>query len=170
MFIDETTCHHAVRALITSRLDYSNSLLQGSTAKDIKRLQRIQNRAAKLIYCAPRKDHAFPYLEQLHWLPVKERIEFKILFFVFKCFMDCAPSYINDLIIPYVPGRNGLRSCSDTRILTIPKTRLAIANKGFFAAAPSLWNVLPYNMRHASSLIQFKKLLKTHLFSRQFLN
>ena len=49
MFIDDVTCYHAVRALVTSRLDYSNSLLYGTSKKEINRLQRLQNRAAKLI-------------------------------------------------------------------------------------------------------------------------
>ena len=58
IFIDETICHHA----ITSRLDYANSLLKGSSGKEINRLQRIQNRVAKL-----------------HWLSVHKRIDFKML-------------------------------------------------------------------------------------------
>ena len=166
MFIDETTCHHAIRALVTSRLDYSNSLLQGSSAKDIKRLQRLQNRAAKLIYNAKRRDHATPLLHKLHWLPVKTRIEFKILTIVYKCFNDGAPCYLKDLTSTYVPKRSGLRSASDTRILTVPKTRLTISKKGFYASGPFLWNNLPRHIRHASSLTQFKKMLKTHLFHR----
>ena len=52
MYIDETTCHHAIRALVTSRLDYANSLFQGSSSKELKRLQRLQNKAAKLIFKA----------------------------------------------------------------------------------------------------------------------
>ena len=92
---------------VTSRLDYSNSLLYGTSKKEINRLQRLQNRAAKLIFNAPKYDHASPYLQELHWFPVMERIEFKILVFVFKYFTGCAPSYIEDIIFRYRPGRSG---------------------------------------------------------------
>ena len=168
MFIDDVTCHHAVRALVTSRLDYSNSLLYGTSKKEINRLQRLQNHAAKLIFNAPKYDHASPYLQELHWLPVMERIEFKILVFVFKYFTGCAPSYIEDIIFRYRPSRSGLRSSLDTRIIFKPRTHLVAANKVFYAAAPTLWDNLPHNIRHATSLNEFKKKLKTHLYSRKF--
>ena len=71
MFLDESACHHAVRALITSKLDYANSILLGLSAADINRLQRIQNRAAKLVFKTQKRDHTSPYLKQLHWLPIK---------------------------------------------------------------------------------------------------
>ena len=76
-FIDKDTCKQAVRALITSRLDYCNSLLINITAKNIKKLQRIQNRSARLIFLANRRDNTSPLIKELHWLPVKERILFK---------------------------------------------------------------------------------------------
>ena len=64
--LDESACHHAVRALITSKLDYANSILLGLSAADVNRLQRIQNRAAKLVFKAKRRYHVSPYLQQLH--------------------------------------------------------------------------------------------------------
>ena len=72
-----TTC--AIRALVTSRLDYANSLLKGSSCKEISCLQRLQNRAAKLIFMAKMSDHVSPLLEQHHWLPVHKCIDFKIV-------------------------------------------------------------------------------------------
>ena len=164
IFIDEITCHHAVRALVTARLDYANSLLQGSSSKEIKRLQRLQNRAAKLIFKAKKYDHVSPLLRQLHWLPVQDRIDFKTLTIAYKCVTDSAPSYLCELITPYQPNHSGLRSNSDSRIFKKPFTHLTAANKGFYTAAPSIWNELPSGIRHASSLSQFKTSLKTHLF------
>ena len=164
IFIDEITCHHAVRALVTARLDYANSLLQGSSSKEIKRLQRLQNRAAKLIFKAKKYDHVSPLLRQLHWLPVQDRIDFKTLTIAYTCVTDSAPSYLCELITPYQPNHSGLRSNSDSRIFKKPFTHLTAANKGFYAAAPSIWNELPSGIRHASSLSQFKTSLKTHLY------
>ena len=78
------SAHSSLRVLI-----YANSLLKGLSGKEISRLQRLQNRAAKLIFMAKKSDHVF--LEQLHWLPVHKLIDFKMLTIIFKCYSDCAP-------------------------------------------------------------------------------
>ena len=163
-YIDKNTCHHAIRALVTARIDYANSLLQGSSQKEINRLQRLQNKAAKLIFMAKKYDHASPLIHQLHWLPVQKRIEFKTLTLIFKCLNGNAPQYLSELITPYKCRRTGLRSNSDSRLLEQPRTRLVFADRGFYASAPKLWNNLPFKVRHATSLNQFKASLKTHLF------
>ena len=72
-----------VHAFIMSRMDYGNALLAGLPLEHLKKLQRIQNIAARIITFTPRHDHITPILKQLHWLPIKRRIEFKILLHVF---------------------------------------------------------------------------------------
>ena len=83
-FMDSDTCSNVVRSLVLSRLDYGNALLLGANISHLNRLQRLQNWPAKLIFCASKHDHATLYLNRLNWLPVKERIQFKILLYVFK--------------------------------------------------------------------------------------
>ncbi|XP_071787351.1 uncharacterized protein [Asterias amurensis] len=100
------------------RLDYGNGLLLRSSTSDIKRLQRIQNWAAKLICKAMKYDHATPCLQQLHWLPVKERVTFKVLVTVFKCLQGIAPGYLSSCLALYQPPRSSLRSASDNTRLT----------------------------------------------------
>ena len=107
---------------------------------------------------AKKSDHVSHLLEQLHWLPVHKHIDFKILTIIFKCYNDCAPSYVKELINQITVDS------SVSRLLTKPKTNLKSSSKGFYFAAPDLWNGLPYVIRHAVSLKQFKSLLKTHLF------
>ena len=109
-FIDKSTCAHAVRSLILQRLDYGNSLLGGLSVTDTQRLQRLQNRAARLIYRVSRRNSATPLLREMHWLPVQQRIEFKILVHVYNCIHGSSPVYLQDLIEFYNPGRQGLRS------------------------------------------------------------
>ena len=164
MYIDQNTCHAAVRALITSRLDYANSLLFGISQTDCKRLQLLQNRAAKLIYCASKYDHVTPLISDLHWLTVSNRIKFKLLTLVYKCTTDSAPSYLTELTCIYSPTRS-LRSSSDNRLLRTPRTKTTSGDKGFYAAGAQLWNNLPYSIRHSVSLAAFKRVLKTHLFN-----
>ena len=67
-------CHHVVRSLILSRIDYANSLLLNANVTDIQRLQRIQNRAARVVLGGSRYESASPLLKQLHWLTVNNRI------------------------------------------------------------------------------------------------
>jgi hypothetical protein len=92
-----------VHAFVTSRLDHCNSLLYGIPKHLIQRLQYVHNAAARLISLSHRSDHITPVLKELHWLPVKQRIKYKIILFVYKAINGIAPAYINDLISPYVP-------------------------------------------------------------------
>ena len=73
-----------VHALVSSRLDYSNCLLYGIPGFELAKLQRVQNTAARLILGTRKHEHITPDLIRLHWLPVKYRVDFKILLIVFK--------------------------------------------------------------------------------------
>ena len=103
-----------------------------------------------------------------HWLPVKERIQFKILLYVFKCLNGHAPSYLASCFTHYHQTRTGLRSAQDSTRLSVPKFRRkalqSAADKSFSLAAPALWNNLPTSIRTANSVSSFKRCLKTHLF------
>ena len=77
--LSQSDAEKLVHAFVTSRLDYCNSLLSGCPAKSLNSLQLVQNAAARVLTGARRGDHITPSLASLHWLPVKYRIEFKIL-------------------------------------------------------------------------------------------
>ena len=131
----------------------------------LKRVQRIQNTAARILTRTRKHDHITPVLEALHWLPVVKRIDFKILTLAYKCLHNLAPKYLEDLLEWYTPTRS-LRS-SDQHLLKVPKTRLkTFGDRSFSKAAPTLWNSLPLPIRSAESLDSFKKQLKTYLFNR----
>ena len=105
-FIDLKTCHHAVRALILSRLDYCNSLYTVLSAKDRRKLEGIQNRAACLIFGFGSRTHTSPLLKELHWLPLFQRIQFKVCLYVYKILNQLTPEYLNNTIKIYTPSRN----------------------------------------------------------------
>ena len=114
-----------------------------------------------------RRDHISPVLSSLHWLPVRFRINFKILLFVFKARHGLAPSYISDLLKPYVPTRS-LRSAGQM-LLVVPKSNLVNrGDRAFSVAAPKLWNELPLHIKQATSLSIFKTRLKTLFYSQAF--
>ena len=85
-----------IHALITSRLDYCNSILYNLPNKQIERLQRIQNQAARMLKCIPRRNHITPVLRELHWLRINDRIIFKNLLLTQKAVNNTAPGYLCD--------------------------------------------------------------------------
>ena len=75
---------------------YCNASLYGVSDRLMRRLQSVQNAAARLVTGVPRCAHITPILQQLHWLPVRQRILFKMAVLVFQCLAFQAPSYLSD--------------------------------------------------------------------------
>ncbi|XP_072018281.1 uncharacterized protein [Amphiura filiformis] len=165
-YLDQDTKHHVVRCLILSRLDYGNALLYGAKSKDLDRLQSLLNKAAKLIFCADRRDSPSPLLDTLHWLPIRERIKFKICMYVFKCLQGNAPVYLTNFLTHKLKPATGpmTRSSSDTTLLTAHVGKNRIGDKSFYVSAPTLWNSFPRTIREACTLPSFKKVLKSHFY------
>ena len=163
-FLDQNSAHRLVHAFVTSRIDCCNSLLFGLPQKLTLKLQRVQNTAARLVSCVPRSSHITPILRKLHWLPISSRIMYKILLLTFKTYHGLAPSYLSELISRYTPVRT-LRSASQS-LLSRPTSTFykQYGQRSFIFAATFLWNNLPIDVRNASSVNTFKKMLKTHLF------
>ena len=90
-FLTTEACKLLIHALVTSRLDYCNSVLYGCNQSILQRLQLLQNYAARLVYRIPKFCHITPYLKDLHWLPVQARIQLKLLSIVFKCIHGTGP-------------------------------------------------------------------------------
>ena len=102
-------------------------------------------------------------LQELHWLPIRQRINYKILLFAYKALHNLAPVYLSDLLKPLSNGRN-LRSNSKS-LLNVPKSNsTTYGDRGFSVAAPHLWNKLPVHIKLANSLDILKKQLKHFYF------
>ena len=90
--------------LILDTLDYCNAVLACATAKDLKPLQKIQNHAVRFAFRLKRREHITPYLKQLHFLPVKYRIMFKLCLISYDILNRISPSYFKtDLFETYQP-------------------------------------------------------------------
>ena len=168
-YLNEKVTLSLVHSFITSSIDYCNNLFYGQPKRILRKLQRIQNSAARVITNSKKYDHITPILETLHWLPVEERIEFKIAVLTYKCMQNVAPSYLCDLIKPYEPSRT-LRSI-DQKLLIIPRTHTkTLGTKSFYFSAPTVWNSLPLEIRNSETTDIFKQNLKTYLFTMYFRN
>ena len=136
-------------------------------------IQIIQNSAARIITKAKKDEHISPYLPKLQWLPVKFRINFKIIILTFKCIYDEAPSYLKELIsIKELPTEDdGVTTRSmEALSLNIPKAGTKhYKDRAFSTAAPVLWNSLYPDIRNIQNIVSFKKAVKTFLF-KQFLS
>ena len=160
---------NVTHAFISSRLDCNNSLLYGLPAEDIRRVQMIQNTAARIITRAKKDEHITPYLLDLHWLPVKFRIMFKILTITFKCLhQNDSPVYLSEMLsIKEVDiEADGVLTCSsEAPLFNIPKSGTKhYKERAFSTAGPVLWNDLPKDIRLINSFDLFKSALKTHFF------
>ena len=166
--LDPKTCASLCISLCISHLDYANSLLIGLPEATINKLQWVQNMCAKLALRKGRYDSLSECMKQLHWLPIKYRIVFKILVLTCKCLNGDAPQYLKDLIVPLKPNREGLRSGSLSMLL-IPKTKCKMfAIWSFSVAGPTLWNSLPEHLKLRTNVQSFKKELKTYLFIKAY--
>ena len=152
--------------LVTSRLDYCNSLLYGTSKANIGRLQRVQNDLARVVLQAAWNSSSKPLLKNLHWLPVQRRIILKIALVTFNVRTFKPPSYFHSLRDNYIPSRN-LRS-EGQHLLRIPFRKSAAARRSFCFAAPTVWNSLNSSARKATSIKTFKTRLKTELFLSAF--
>ncbi|XP_056913213.1 uncharacterized protein LOC130539113 isoform X2 [Takifugu flavidus] len=140
---------------LTSSLSVRNlgvTFDQNLSFNSLRSLQLIQNAAARVLTGIDKRDHITPVMASLHWLPVKFRIIFKTLLLTYKVLRGLAPSYLEELVIPYQPNRP-LRS-QNAGLLVVPRvSRSRTRGRAFSYQAPLLWNQLPVQVRDADSLL-----------------
>ena len=130
-------------------------------------MQKVQNAAARLIHRASRHQHCTPLLQQLHWLPISERIKYKTACMCYNSITGSAPSYLSELLQLYSPSRS-LRSSSHTRILKLRRfnrTFHGFRSVSYFDS--HIWNNRLQDVRNSNSLPSFKNNLKTFLWAFQ---
>ena len=155
-YLTEDATKTMIHALVTSHLDYCNAVLYGLPASVTNKMQRLQNMCARMITGTRRSDHITPVLIKLHWLPVRKRIEYKMLSHAYRAIHRQAPQYLCDMLSVYQPAR-ALQSQS-TLTLTVPRARTkTYGDRRFPKAAALLWNSLPANLRDMNSIAAFQR-------------
>ena len=121
-------------ALVSSHLDYCNSLLYGIADIDLTRLQRVQNQLARLVTKSPPFTRSIPLLlRSLHWLWVRFRIHFKINFLTYKTLREKQPVYLHSMLATSIPS-SSLRSNNDN-ILSVPRVKTNTGARAFHSCA-----------------------------------
>ena len=168
--LDRKTTEKLIHSFVSSRLDYCNGLLYGIQEFQMKKLQAIQNSAARIVSRIKKDDQVTNILANLHWLPIKFRIPFKLLCIVFKCIhCEDAPVYLKDLLVIKKQGKYHLRSDNSVTLQTVSlKTLKSYGDRSFTVCGPHLWNALPVVIRCSENFDTFKNRLKTHFYKLSY--
>ena len=155
--------HWSIPSYQVVSIYYCNSIFYGATDVVVRRLQSVLNAAARLISNRRKFDHITPVLrDQLHWLHIRQRIDFKISVFVYNALHGRGPTYLSRTCNPVreVGARAHLRSAIRGD-LTVPRTRTRrYGPRSFRVSGPVLWNSLPEDIRTPElSLERFKSKL-----------
>ena len=153
--LDLNTSVLLANALVSSRLDYCNSLFLSLTDFELRRLQLVQNSLCNVVTRSSKYCHITPQLKNLH-------------------LNQGEPVYLRELIHPYTSSRNTRRSTPKLKFLHTPtfdrKVHKSVKHfsNSFSHYAPVLWNSFPFQIRNSPSVTSFRKHLKTHLFNSSF--
>ena len=145
-------------------------MLAGAPAVLLSRFQSVLNAAARLVFSANRSAHATSLLQELYWLRVPERIQFRLCVLTYRCLNGTAPQYLGECILP-ASSRSSGRQLRSTELISllVPSTcRTTIGDRAFPVAAARAWNSLSPRVRAASSIVSFRRELKPYLFLKSF--
>ena len=157
-YMERSHLEKIVHAVISTRLDYCNSLFMNISKENIFKLQKVQNTAARLILGRRRRESATLALKEIHWLKIEARIVFKVLLLVFKMLKgQCSRNM--ELNYKSFNGRP-----DDYLLLETPNFKTAYGKRVFAYNGSRLWNALPMEVRAEEDVEKYKKLIKTILF------
>ena len=149
-----------VSSLILSKLDYCNSLNYDISCSLTKKLQYTQNCAARVIYNKWKYDHVIELLIELHWLPIRYRILYKIYLLTYKCIIPTLfanPEKVKSLVSVDSKSTRFIR-------LKVQRNNIRISDRAFLIYGPKLWNRLPTALKNELYFVRFKGDLKTYVF------
>ena len=166
-YLDQDCLKMLVTNLVITRVDYCNSLYFKLPDYLLKKLQNVLNRAARLVTGRTLLDRITPTLIELHWLPIKARIIFKICVLTYLALKTHNPRYLWRKLHKFILPENSAqtRHSQDPHRLEEPSANLNIGTRAFAHSAPRLYNKLPNYIKDSETIAIFKKKLKTYLFN-----
>lgn len=167
-YFNKNTRITVVQSLVLSVINYGISIWGTTNSTQIERVQKMQNFAAKVaLGGAARSDHVTPFLKELGWLKINQKHKLETATIIYNLVNEKLPSWLFSL--PTVSDMNSHTvHTRQTEQLYVPRRNTYLGNRSFQVAAPTLWNSLPNEIKHSTSLNQFKKRLKNHILCQQF--
>ena len=163
--LDFETARTIATSLVHSKLDYCNSLFYLLPSSQLNQLQIIQNSLARAVTRTPRFCHISPVLKSLHWLKIKQRIEYKIISLTYTALQHNSPSYLSQKL--KIQSSRSTRSSSAVT-LHRPSVKLETGKRSFTFAAPQLWNSLSTTiLQPATDPLTCRLALTRYSFHRQ---
>ena len=167
IYLDEASVKKLVHNLVINRLDFCNSLYFDLPMYQLKKIQKVMNRAARLVGGVSLREHITPTLIELHWLPIKARIVYKICVLTYIALNKDKPKYLREKLTLFNTGLEvRIRHSYEVHRLTEPRARTNLGARAFSNCAPRLYNKLPNQLKECVNLANFKKKLKTYLFEK----
>ena len=152
--------------MVGARLDYCNSILHGTSAGNLGRIQRVIKTLARVVSGARKRDHITPVLADLHWLPITSRIRFNVALQTYKTLTTKKLEYLAHLLSFQTASRS-LRSNSTNRV-HVDVASTSFASRAFCHVAPSVWNVLPVHLIDVSQSLDSFKNSSKHFYSQAY--
>ena len=166
--LSSQACTTLMTCLIFARLDYCNAVFAGLSRREINRIQSVQNAAVGFIAGARKYDHVTPLLLEIHWLPIEQRVLFKLGVTMFKIVYNMAPTYLFQYAKPSLSSSSlRLRSADDSQLF-VPelgrRTAIALLSRVVLGCG----TVCQPPSDSSTTLGTFKKHIIAHLFRRAF--
>jgi hypothetical protein len=166
------TMKSLVVALVLNRLDYCNSVFIGTSDTVARHFQSVIRAAARFIARRGKFDTISAFIrDELHWLPFRQRVEYKQCVTVYNCLHHTAPHYLTEMChsVASIPARESLRSASRGDLI-VPRTKgVLYGPRSFAVTGPTIWNTLPPALRDKTiASTNFRRQLKTELYCRAY--
>ena len=155
-----------INSLVFSKL-YCSSVWANTTDTNIKRLQGIQNYAARIVCNIRKYDHVSPALKSLKWIPVKSHLYLRDAVMAFKCMTGLSPNYLSNKFISR--GSISGRATRNSQKLNIPLCKSATGQRSFYYRIVSIWNTISPTLKLSQCVSSFKRYLKLDLL-KEFLS
>ena len=162
--IDTKTLLNIINALVFSKLYFSSSVWSNTSKKNVRKLQNVQNFAARIVSGTRKFDHVTPVAKELNWLPVSQTLLFRDGVLAFKCVKGLSPSYHSDRFT--TRSMVHTRNTQNKDKLNIPAYKSAAGQRSFLYRAVSLWNSLPYDLTDSTSIVIFMKDFRNYLLEQ----
>lgn len=157
-YLSTRTAIQIYNALILPHLDYCSQVWDALYDTYSKRLQRLQNRAARAVTKSNYDIRSKDLLTKLNWDTLNLRSKKQKVTLMYKIMNGRAPEYLQNLLCKQ---EHHYQLRNNKQCLKIPKPKTEYMKRSFSYSTAKLWNKLPLDIRQSTSIAQFKKAIGT---------